>query len=415
MEQNTMQRHVRWPLFVAALLVALAPWVAPSQTNITRTTLSAAVSETASTVSVASATTVTAGNYLYVESPYGGPGELMSISSVSGTTATVRRGVNGTQAMSHLNGMSVWAQAAHAFYAADPYPMGGCTQANQLFLPHINARTGAMFDCDARGVWMPRPTDGSVRDENEFRYWVKFDTFDNGYAILQDDGSAESVTDDEDNLVWGSPLGIIEFRIDETHTTSPWVISDGELDMDGDSTDNEGVEILWGVAEGADFGIFTAGTNGACISASIELGNISATDQVQLGFRQNETFVDANDYTGYTVWNTVGINNVDGSIFSSQEVSEATDTDDSGVNWADGESRALRVCVSAAGVPSAYYTADIADDEYPFITSWTAITMTETGSTWTADVQGVPYLSFLKGAAEDASIRVNWVKLESAP
>ena len=93
--------------------------------------------------------------------------------------------------------------------------------------------------------------------------------------------------------------------------------------------------VIGGEGTSTTTGVLVAGTNGACFSVSITLTDISGTDQLGIGWRQNETFSNTGLYNTYTVWNFVGVNNVDGSIFSEQEVSEATDQDDSGVNWGD--------------------------------------------------------------------------------
>src|SRR6185503_19549367 len=77
--------------------------------SITATTLSAAMTSTQTTVSLTSATGVTAPNfqtgsgitYLLVDQ------ELMLVTGISGTVASVVRGVNGTPAQSHVSGGQV--------------------------------------------------------------------------------------------------------------------------------------------------------------------------------------------------------------------------------------------------------------------------------------------------------------------
>ena len=232
------------------------------------------------------------------------------------------------------------------------------------------------------------------------RLYVR-DEFDQGYFIHQDDLTAKSLADAEINIVHGSPLGLITYREELAKTASSWVVATGTLDLSADDTiDNEGVEIVfnWGGTATTE-GVIIAGTSGACLSASLTVTLIAGTDQLVMGWRQNEAFQDLAAYAGYTVWNAVGITNVDGSVFSLQEVSEATDTDDSGTNWADGETHTLRSCISAAGVP----TASLDD---------VAITMTETGSTLTAGTQLLPFLSYLQaGGLVDAGVFVNWVQI----
>jgi hypothetical protein len=242
------------------------------------------------------------------------------------------------------------------------------------------------------------------------------DSFDQGYFVHQDDMSAKSVTDAEVNIVHGSPLGLISYREELGKTASSWLVADGTLDIKGDNTTNdEGVEIVFG-GHGTvtTEGMIIAGTSGACLSASITNTDISGTDQLLIGWRQNETFTDVANYAGYTVWNVVGVNNVDGSIVSLQEVSEATDSDDSAVNMADGEARAFKVCISTAGVPTAYYSDALDDAEATGVT-YNAITMTETGSTLTAGTQLWPFLTFLAAGTDGPSPLIHWVQLEAEP
>ena len=240
------------------------------------------------------------------------------------------------------------------------------------------------------------------------------DEFDQGSFIMQDDMTVVSVTDGEVNVVFGSPLGIITFREELSKTISSWVNLDGEITISADDDNAEdGVEIvIGGRGTSTTTGMIVAGTSGACVSASFTIADISDTDQLTIGWRQNETFVDLADNMAYTVVSTVGINAVDGSIFSEQEVSEATDVDDSGVNWADGERRALKVCISAAGVPTAFYTAASPDATSP---TYVAITMTETGSTLTAGTQLWPFISFVQGATPGADVNIQYIELSSAP
>jgi hypothetical protein len=240
--------------------------------------------------------------------------------------------------------------------------------------------------------------------------WFVRDDFDQGYFIHQDDMTAKSVTDAEVNIVYGSPLGVISYREELTKTTSSWVIADGKLDIAADNTTTlEGVEIVFGgVGTNTTEGVIVAGTSGACLTVNLTLTDISGTDQLLIGWRDNATFTDVANYAGYTVWNVVGVNAADGSIVSLQEVSEATDSDDSGVNMADGQTRTFKSCVSAAGVPTAYYTAASG-------TTFTAITMTETGSTLTAGTQLYPFLSYRAVGTDGPNPLINWVQLEAAP
>jgi hypothetical protein len=392
---------------LAALLIVAAPGVAWAQTYLTHTTLSSAVTATATTVTVASATNVAAGSQLLVDL------ELLDVTAVSGTTATVRRGAGGggSPAVAHASGTPVWVVSSTQGLGFTTYDVSGtCTQTGQQYLPHINTRTGAVFDCEA-GLWLRR----NYADPVFVREGTVRENFDGAYFVHQDDMSVKSVTDDEDNIVQGSPLGAIEYREELTKTTSSWITTAGRLDISADdTTDDEGVEILFGSVELGTW--MLAGTNGGCIAASVTIADISATDQVQLGFRDNGAFPDAANYAGLTIWNSVGPNANDGSIVSSQEVSEATDTDDSGVDWADGETRALKVCISEAGVPTAFYSdAYTYAQAVPDFPDYNAITMAETGSTLTAAQAMTPFFSYLAAGTDGADVFVNWVELTRVP
>lgn len=244
--------------------------------------------------------------------------------------------------------------------------------------------------------------------------WFVRDSFDQGYFVHQDDMTAKSLTDAEINIVHGSPLGLISYREEIGKTASSWLVADGTLDIGADDTsDDEGVEIVvGGHGTVTTEGVIVAGTSGACFSASITLTDISGTDQLLIGWRQNETFTDAANFAGYTVWNTVGVSATDGSILSEQEVGEATDSDDSAVNVADGETRAFKLCVDADGVPTAFYSDALSDAEATGV-SYNAITMTETGSTLTAGTQLWPFVSFMAAGTDGPNPIVNWMQLES--
>lgn len=133
-------------LIVIALLLAFVAPALPvsAQTYLTSTTLSAAVTSTSqTTINVTSATGFTVGYTLYVD------GEAMSITSVSGTTIGVFRGVVGTTARTHASASTVIVGPPPAFTTADPGP-GSCTVANQAYLPIVNTVNGNVWMC--RGV-----------------------------------------------------------------------------------------------------------------------------------------------------------------------------------------------------------------------------------------------------------------------
>ncbi len=240
--------------------------------------------------------------------------------------------------------------------------------------------------------------------------WAVRESFDQGYFIMQDDASAKSVTDNEINVVFGSPFGIITYHEEVTKTASSWVVADGLLDIKGDNdADNEGVEIRFGAWNVTTEGVLVAQTSGACFTASITVGDISGTDQFLIGWVQNEAYNATNTYTSYNDWSLVGINNVDGSIFSLAEVNGGgTLSDDSGVNAADGDTRLLKSCILANGTRTASYSANGGS-------TFTAITLANGVTAHTAGDQLVPMVTFLSAGTDGAEPKINWVQLEALP
>lgn len=235
------------------------------------------------------------------------------------------------------------------------------------------------------------------------------ESFDQGYFIMQDDATPKSVTDNEMNVVFGSPIGIITYHEEVTKTASSWVIADGVLNISGDNdADNEGVEIRLGWNVTTE-GWIVAQTSGACFTVNLTLGDISGTDQLLIGWVQNEAYSATNTYTAYSDWSLVGVNNVDGSIFSLAEVAGGgTLSDDSGVNMADGETRTLRSCVLANGTRTASYTAAGGS-------TFTAITLTNGVTAHTAGDQLLPMITFLSAGTDGADVTINWMEVSALP
>lgn len=149
-------KKTKFTTFVIAVLISLAALLASpafGQTYLTNTTLSAAVSATnvvQPTISVASATGITAGNtLLFIDS------EAMYVNAVNGTTLSVTRGYFGGRVTGHASGAIVWAGPPFAFQWSFPggAPAGTCTRANLLYLPYINTDNGQISDC-VGGAWV---------------------------------------------------------------------------------------------------------------------------------------------------------------------------------------------------------------------------------------------------------------------
>lgn len=413
-----MTRLVRNATRWLALAVLLGvPAAADSQTQIDHTTFTAAVTATATSITLAAASGSSADDYLYVD------GELMRLTTAVNASTTewnVRRGLaqGFTPARRHPTTSIVWVLDSATEQGPRTFNVeGACTATTEAYLPHINTKEDRIFDCGSSGYWLERER-SIVNVQSALtvcggRYRCR-EEFNQGLTVMQDDGTGKSLADTEVNLVFGSNLGPITYREEQAKTASSWITINGQLDISGDNTtDNEGVEIV--IGNGTDPTLnqtIDAGTNGACLSAMVTIADISGTDEVVLGWRQNEAFQDAAAYTGYTVWSTVGVNNTDGSIFSEHEVSGATLSDDSGINWADGERRALKVCISSGGIPSAYFTAASPDNEQPL---YTPITMTNTGTAETAGIGMVPFISFLTAGTDGPDVTIQWIELEYAP
>lgn len=411
-----LRNATRW--LALAVLLGL-PAVAAAQTQIDHTTFSTAVTATATSVTLAAASGSSVGDHLYVE------GELMQLQSAVNASTTewnVRRGLaeGFTPARAHPTTAIVWVMDSGTTEGPRSFNVQGtCTASTESRLPHINTKENRIFDCGAAGHWLEREGETNHIQSAQMIYGGRpkvRDEFNGGYLVMQDDGTVKSLTDTEENFVYGSPLGAIEYREEQTKTVSSWVTVDGQLDVTADNTTTlEGVEIVWNSSSDAALNqVIESRTNGACISAMITIGDVSGTNQVVLGWRQNEAWQDAAAYTGYSDWNVIGQTNVDGSINALGEVNGGgTLTDDTGVDWADGERRALKVCISSGGVPSAYYTDASPDNEEPL---YKQVTLTNSITTKTSGIGMIPFFSFMtSGTDGPGPVTIQWVQLEWTP
>lgn len=210
---------------------------------------------------------------------------------------------------------------------------------------------------------------------------------------------AKALTDNATQYVWGSPSGLITYREEAAKTASSWIVAANKLDISADDTTNdEGVEILLGDGAVTDASAWiTAGTNGGCFTVNFTIALIAGTDQFVIGWRKAEAFQDVAAYASYADWSVVGINNVDGSIFSLGEVAGGgTLSDDSGVNAANGGTYTLKSCISSTRVPTAFLNGN-------------PITMTNSGTAKTSAIGMNPFISYLHSAnAVDTAITINW-------
>lgn len=121
-----------------------------AQTATTTTTVSTAMTATAGSVVLASATNVAAGGALFID------GEAMTVISVNSTTARVGRSGGGV-ATAHAVGAIVYVATAamrgQVFRTTNP--SGACTASDQAYLPIVNTTTGDIWDCPAGvGLWV---------------------------------------------------------------------------------------------------------------------------------------------------------------------------------------------------------------------------------------------------------------------
>ena len=412
-----MTRLFRNALAWGGLAVLLGvPTALSAQTQIDHTTFTAAVSATATDVTLSAASGSSAGDRLYVD------GELMQLTSAVNASTTnwnVRRGLGQgfTPARRHPASSIVWVLDSGTAQGSSFNVEGACTAATEVNLPHINTEENRIFDCGGTGYWLEREREivsvqsalticgGRLKCREEFN---------GGHAVMTDAGTAKGVTDADQNFVYGSPLGAIEYREEETKTASSWITINGQLDISADNTTTaEGVEIVFGATSDAALNqVIELGTNGACISMMVTVTDISGIDELVIGWRQNEAFQNF-AHTGYDDWAVIGLKDTAGDLdIEDEEAGGGTQNDDVGVTWADGERRALKTCISSGGVPTFYYTAASPDNEEPL---YIQATSTNTGDALTAGDGMVPFLSFLISGTDGPDVTVQWVQLEYAP
>ena len=133
-------KRITYVLIAVGLLVATP---AMAQTVATDTTLAANVTATATTLSLASGTSITVGNFLYIDE------EQLLIRAVNDVTITVQRGMNGTAARAHDNAEVVIEGPADHFHTNPPDFGADCTrgEAQATFLPWIDVRSGLVWGC----------------------------------------------------------------------------------------------------------------------------------------------------------------------------------------------------------------------------------------------------------------------------
>ena len=148
-----MKTLTRIAAFLALALTAFA-----QQNSILQTSLSAAVTATATQIRVASATGINAptatvpGSSLFIQDVGQTGGELVQVSAVSGTTISV---VRSNRVTSHASGaMVLVATVPNWFYVIDP--QGSCVTAQTYASPYVNVSNGNQWKCSTQTLtWVP--------------------------------------------------------------------------------------------------------------------------------------------------------------------------------------------------------------------------------------------------------------------
>ncbi len=260
-------------------------------------------------------------------------------------------------------------------------------------------------DAQTRETWIDLPGGVDVGIASVGAIFDRQD-FDEPMRVIPDDldNMTVDLADGDVNFV-ATANGIqFEYREEQTKTASSMVFTaTGGLDISADNgaSDNEGVEIYLGASQNTTTGYLVAQTDQLCFSVNVNVALIAGTDQLVIGWRGNAAYVADNLYAGYAEYAVIGINNVDGSIFALSETATGPDTgsDDSETNWADTETKTLKVCIDGAGLTHHYLDGTlIAEDDgsNPNDFAMTSGTIMN------------PFISYLGISGTDAAAVINW-------
>lgn len=199
---KTLKQYVA----IIATLITIAGFTstAYAQTTVTQTTLSAAVTATARAVSVASATDITVGVTLFVDT------EAMLVTAVSGTRISVTRAQAGTPSVAHSSGAIVYAGRSSQttgtgpFWFRDPIIGSGCTYSSETYSLRINVNNARIWQCTG-GQWM------NVIDAFEFVPATACQSAVSGNATGTNGYTVQGTT---------SAIGVIQAQTDTTSTNT---------------------------------------------------------------------------------------------------------------------------------------------------------------------------------------------------
>lgn len=134
--------------FLSLALLLTASFASAQQNTLTKTTLSAAISSSATTLQLASATGITVGTNAYTTGLVIDTEYIVIIANPGGsTTYSVLRGQGGTKASAHSASTMVLAGRPSWFVAFDP--SGTCVLANVVATPIVNYKTGNQTLCSS--------------------------------------------------------------------------------------------------------------------------------------------------------------------------------------------------------------------------------------------------------------------------
>lgn len=154
-------------LFFASLALLLGCASAQAQTTVlSNTTLNGAVTAAQNTVRLTTVSAsananvgpVVAGQAIYVDIEY------MTITSISGTVATVIRGQGGTRAAAHATAAVVITGPTGAFHQTDP-TQRVCTIPTMGTRPWVNQLNGNIWSC-VSGLWQASNVTNIVYNSN---------------------------------------------------------------------------------------------------------------------------------------------------------------------------------------------------------------------------------------------------------
>lgn len=202
-----MKNFTQKTLFVLALSLAVVSG-AFAQATTPQTTLSAAITSGATQIRVASTSSsgitpsmnMAAANLGAFQTELWVDAELIGVTSISGTTLTVQRGLEGTNQASHASSAVVWWGPPNYFSLNVTEPGGSCTAANVVALPRFFVFSGNGWACPTagarNGLWTlqyPRMAEVAPADSG-ITGTVATGVCHAQYSFAQDGGAVSTIT-----------------------------------------------------------------------------------------------------------------------------------------------------------------------------------------------------------------------------